>query len=118
MTSGTSLLTPGGLLTEGIESRGGSTGPGPLSAAAASAALQAAVAMQWAAAVISAAAAGRGTAGSLSDVELKDHLMTKLRGVPGVRYAPLAAHAQVGRARGSMLMASHLSALAASINMF
>jgi hypothetical protein len=92
------LLTPGGLLTEGAEGGGTKsvTCPGPLSAAAASAALQAAVAMQWAAAVISAAAAGKGAAGAVSDSEVKDHLMTKLAGCPGVRFAPLAAHAQVG----------------------
>eukprot|EP00967_Tisochrysis_lutea_P044798 scaffold54340_cov18-Tisochrysis_lutea.AAC.2 len=53
------------------------------------------VLLRWACAMISAFAAG--TTNARTDVELKEALMTKLKPCPTFRYAPLAAHAQVGR---------------------
>ncbi len=58
-------------------------------------ALQEAILTAWACATISAAARSAGSAVALSDGEVKERLMSKLRQCPGIRYAPLAAHAQV-----------------------
>lgn len=66
-----------------------------LSSAAASAALQEFVLSQWACAKISAAAAGQGAGGQQGDAEIKEELMPKLRTCPTIKFAPLAAHAQV-----------------------
>ncbi|KAG2491741.1 hypothetical protein HYH03_009904 [Edaphochlamys debaryana] len=56
-----------------------------------------AVLLQWACAKISAASAG---GAAVDDERLKDSIVAKLKGCPGVRYAPLAAHAlSVGRKR-------------------
>ncbi len=66
------------------------------------AALQQAVIAAWACARISAAAKGVG-AQAVPDVQLKQELMDKLKTCPGMRFAPLAAHAQVCRVHHEVL---------------
>ncbi|GFR52293.1 hypothetical protein Agub_g14828, partial [Astrephomene gubernaculifera] len=81
---------------------------------------QEAVLLQWACAKISSASiAGGGAAAAaprLDDGSLKDAIVSRLKGCPGVRFAPLAAHAlSVGRRRLALRLLEEERSAAAQV---